>query len=91
MKCHNVGEFYQHGQWFCKQCGSGNTEKSRRPLTDWEKVKLSFYRSEKKWIENIQDRKIVTDRSGNKIAVSQGRVLPMQPRALWPKLRRAHQ
>lgn len=69
-------------EWVCSTFDLG--EIIRRPLTDHERLKLSWYRSEKKWIENIRDRKII-NKNGQKIVISQGRELPMQPRQYWPK------
>lgn len=67
----------------CPECYSG--ESMRRPLTEYERMKLSWYRSEKKWIENIRDRKTMRDKNGQKVVVSQGQVMPQQPRKYWPK------
>lgn len=58
----------------------------RRPLTEHEKLKLSWYRSDKRWQENIRSRKIIngsvvyTDHHGN----IKGE-MPIQPRKFWPK------
>lgn len=84
MKCHNAGEIYRDGVWHCRECGD-NGEIRRRPLTDYERMKLRWYRNENDWIDNIRDRKTVRDKFGRKITVSQGQILPMQPRELWKK------
>lgn len=59
-------------------------EKARRPLTDYERLKLSWYRSEKKWIDHIQNRQVITDKQGKKHAVTvdpRGNIRPMpQPK-----------
>lgn len=60
-------------------------EKRRRALTEYETLKLKWYRNERDWIDNIKDRKIVKDRFGNRTVFSQGQVVPMQPKELWPK------
>lgn len=91
MKCHNAGDIYIKGTWYCKECGKPPSDKKRRPLTEWEALKLSFYRSEAKWIDHINRRKIVYDQNGRQKAVEtdyKGNILrdiPNQPKALWPK------
>lgn len=69
--------------------------RSRRPLTDYEKVKLSWYRDEKKWIDNIKSRKTIYQ-NGKPLTVltdSRGNIkgeLPAQPRKYWkePEVRK---
>lgn len=58
----------------CPKCGKeiindlelidDNNEKKeirRKPLTDWEKKKLEFYRDEKKWHQDIESRRILSN------------------------------
>lgn len=65
-------------------------EKMRRALTEWEAMKLSWYRSEKKWHDNIQRRKIITE-NGHRITVLtdyKGNItqkMPSQPKHLKAK------
>lgn len=69
--CHfNKNEDYQ----FCRKCGVNlyaEESKSLRPMTEWESMKMSFYKSDKRWQENIRNRKIIngkpymTDGRGN--------------------------
>lgn len=35
----------------------------RRPLTDWEKKKLSWYGNERKWHDDIKGRRVLADGS----------------------------
>ncbi len=62
MQCWNCKYNRNIDHQFCQKCLSNlynpnNIEDIRRkPMTDWEKKKLSFYRSEKKWIEDIRNR-----------------------------------
>lgn len=72
-------------KWRCASCGSpvapkrksleGYTASSGRriPMTEWEKMKLSFYRDEKKWHENIRNRKIVMENGKKHILMTDGR------------------
>lgn len=63
----------------CNDCTPQETqETSRRPLTEHEKLKLSWYRDEKKWIENIQSRKTVNI-NGKPTVVSNVGIMPRQP------------
>lgn len=62
---------------FCEDCEMGSNV-SRRGLTDHERLKLSWYRDEKKWIENIQSRKVV-EKNGQKMVVSNQGLMPRQP------------
>lgn len=79
MECTHPHQTYYQGHWYCNNCEGLSTPKKRRPLTEHEALKLEWYKSEKKWIDNIQDRKISTDKFGNKVIVSQGKVMPKQP------------
>jgi hypothetical protein len=53
------------GVMMCKKCHQKEYAKStrlfihRKRLTDWEKKKLSWYRNEKEWIEDIKGRRIM--------------------------------
>lgn len=71
----------------CDSCVEKRQEKlikseGRRPLTDWERQKLSWYRNEKKWAENIKSRKIIF-KNGQKTIVttdSRGRITGELPK-----------
>jgi DNA-directed RNA polymerase subunit RPC12/RpoP len=89
--CTNCGHSFAEvspSHWYpCASCGSHDCfregdprlgdmrEVRRRGLTDYERLKLSWYHDEKKWVENIRGRKIIkqghrqvvvlTDRHGN--------------------------
>lgn len=67
--------------WVCSEYEE--PKKRKRPLTEYEKLKLSWYRNENNWIENIRDRHFEKDRNGNTVAVSQGKIIPMQPKEHW--------
>jgi hypothetical protein len=79
--CIHSHQYYFDGKWICESYKAPALR--RRPLTDYEKLKLSWYKNEKSWIENIQDRHIERDRNGTKVTVSQGRVIPQQPKQYW--------
>jgi len=66
--------------WVCNEYQPLPMEK--RPLTEYEKLKLSWYKSEKKWVEHIQGRQIVMDKGVKKV-LYQGREIPQQPRKYW--------
>ena len=88
MQCVHNRQTYRKGQWVCRECGGIKNTTGRRPLTDHEKLKLSWYRDERKWIDNIKSRQIVTDNHGKKHIIVPGYgELPTQPRALWQKPR----
>lgn len=67
-------------KWRCADCGEEvkvkyksltgykSDNKRRIPMTEWEKMKLSFYRDERKWHENIRNRTIV-EKDGVKTVV----------------------
>ena len=50
-----------YGVTACKSCLDKVSEipkdLRRRPMTDYERKKLGWYRSEKKWVEDIRNRK----------------------------------
>lgn len=66
------------------------SQRRRRPLTEWEEKKLSFYRDERKWHDDISRRSIVF-KNGKKYQVYKDRngnikgQIPEQPRHLLPK------
>jgi|GEM_PF-6441458 hypothetical protein len=80
MNCVHSRQIYTEGKWYCYYCGSVivATPKSierykvkrkiGKALTELERMKLSWYRDEKKWIENIKNRRIVKN-NGKKIVV----------------------
>ena len=80
MECSHGKQIYTENKWYCYYCGNEivSTPKSivgykvdgkkRRPLTEYEAMKLSWYRDEKKWIENIKSRKII-QKDGRKATV----------------------
>lgn len=80
MNCIHGKQTYVEGKWYCYYCGKEviSTPKSivgykvdgkrRRPMTEYEKMKLGWYRDEKKWIENIKSRQIVY-KNGQKATV----------------------
>lgn len=100
MKCPQCGYNNPTDRQFCQRqkpdkClwnlyGSNHGFKRRRGLTEHEALKLSWYRDENKWIENIRNRQIV-ERNGQKATVvtdGRGNIkgeLPMQPKKYWPK------
>lgn len=88
MDCTHFHQVYVDGAWMCADCGDlPHGEKRRRPMTEWERVKIGFYRSEKKWIDNIKSRMITKDRNGRQIVMSDQGPVPHAPRFLWPKLK----
>lgn len=62
-KCFNCRIEIAEGLFRCTECLKAITEPKRqvrrRPMSEWEELKSSFYKSDKKWQENIQSRKIV--------------------------------
>lgn len=46
-KCQHKGESYKQ------------SVAHRRPMTEWEKKKLGWYKNEKSWLEDIRGRKIL--------------------------------
>ena len=61
----------------------------RRSKTPWEELKLQWYRSNSEWENAIRTRRVVTGRDGSKIAIfidknGRERMIPEQPRNLWP-------
>lgn len=96
MKCPNCGYKTRKDRQFCQHClwnlyGPNSEYKTnRRGLTEWEKQKLSFYRDEKKWVEHIQNRKIVYQNGKQHVILTDGKgnykgEVPMQPKKYWPK------
>lgn len=81
MNCKHGKQTYTEGKWYCYYCGQVVVEKPkdltgytvdnkrRKPLTDYERMKLGWYRDEKKWIENIKNRKIIIE-GGKKMTVN---------------------
>lgn len=86
MNCTHPRQTYINSQWYCRDCDSYQAEKRRRPLTAWEKQKLVFYKSDKKWQDHIRSRKIVMI-NGKKEVVVGSNIIPIQPKELWPKLK----
>lgn len=85
MACTHSRQLFLKGEWICKDCGPF-TARAKRPLTDYERLKLSWYRDEKRWEDNIRSRQIVTDTHGKKHVVVPGLgEIPQQPREYWPK------
>ncbi len=83
MKCWKCEQEQDHNGWFCinKECNinlyahhSEEDDIRRRPLTDHEKLKLSWYRDEKKWVDNIRSRQV---KDG--VVISNQGVMPKQP------------
>lgn len=80
MNCVHGKQIFSENKWYCYYCGQEVISKPksivgykvdgkvRKPLTDYEKMKLGWYRDEKKWIENIKNRKIV-EHNGKKVTV----------------------
>lgn len=72
-------------KWYCVDCGEEVVAKKkslkgykadnnhRIPMTEWEKMKLSFYRDERKWHENIRNRKIVEKNGIKHILLTDGK------------------
>lgn len=83
MTCTHPHQTYVEGVWYCNDCDKNPNEKRLRPMTDYEKLKIGWYRSEKKWQDNIRSRRIVTDEYGNKVTMSNQGVLPIQPKKYW--------
>lgn len=90
-QCDNKHEVYVNGQWFCNTCGSANGEKRRRGMSEYERMKLSWYRNEKNWIANIKRRKIVHGANNRPVCVltdEKGNIkerMPSPPREIWAK------
>lgn len=80
MKCVHGKQIFSEKNWYCYYCGDlipskpinivgyKGDSKVRRPLSEYEAMKLGWYRDEKKWIENIQSRKII-EKNGVKTTV----------------------
>lgn len=80
MNCIHGRQIYTEGKWYCYYCGMTVVTKPkslegykvdgkvRKTLTEYEKMKLSWYRDEKKWVDNIKSRKII-EQNGKKITV----------------------
>lgn len=72
FKCYFCGLSYTRKSWHtiwtdnawvtaCDDCYSGASsyrEKRRKPLTEWQKKKLSWYRNERRWHEDIEGRRL---------------------------------
>lgn len=78
------------GDFRCDLCVGKSLEKSqrrRRGLTEWEELKIQFYKSDKVWEDNIRSRKTTkgivtyTNKRGQDVP------LPSQPKQYWPKPR----
>lgn len=93
MNCIHGKQTYTEGKWYCYYCGQEVISKPkdlngykvdgkrRRPLTEYEAMKLSWYRDEKKWVENIRNRQIV-EHNGKKVTVmtnGKGKILGRLP------------
>lgn len=69
MKCWKCGtKQIENRGWFCQnpKCTINlyayeqQDNKERQALTEYQRMKLGWYRNEKTWIDNIHRRKIVT-------------------------------
>lgn len=87
MQCPTCGEDELEDHQFCQNCLTNlyavADDKRRIPMSDWEKLKLSFYRSDKTWADNIRNRRRVTARDGSTIVVSGNRPVPIPPKSIW--------
>jgi len=84
-KCWDCGKKIEDKLFRCENCIKkpiifNEQEIRRKGLNDWERKKLGWYRSEKKWIESIQNRKLVTGRDGSKIAIDHNGLMPTPPK-----------
>jgi len=82
------------GEFRCDDCAKiiendfkGKTTR-KRGLTEYEAMKLSWYKDEKEWHRNIATRELVTDKHGNRTSTYRtkgGRIMemPQQPRKYW--------
>ena len=53
------GDSWWEGSW--KHSGGDKKDVRRTPLTKWQEKKLSWYRDERKWHEDIKSRKVMSD------------------------------
>lgn len=62
-KCFDCGKEVDKGVFRCEDCLNVIIERDkpvrRRPMSEWESMKSEFYKSDKKWEENIKSRKVV--------------------------------
>lgn len=62
-KCFYCRVDVEEGVFACDDCLKATTEpkrqRRRRPMTEWEEMKSGFYKSDKKWEDNIKSRQVV--------------------------------
>lgn len=62
-KCFDCHIDVPEGVFRCKSCLKAITASQkqirRRPMSEWEELKSSFYKSDKKWEDNIKSRQVV--------------------------------
>jgi len=79
-KCYDCGKEVSKGIFRCTQCLKRITGPHkavrRRGLTEWETLKLSFYKSDKKWEDNIRSRTMVNGKPFYKTSKGELRPLP---------------
>lgn len=71
--CPRFGHKYEYWNLIarhkCRRCLDARIEIAREALDDKQKMKLSWYRNEAKWKENIRNRKVVFDNYGRPTTV----------------------
>ena len=94
MKCYDCDKKVAKGIFRCDSCYKREIVekklKRRIPLNEWEKMKLSWYRDEKKWHDNISRRKNIQV-NGKQVSVltnHKGKILKEMPKPRPVKAKR---
>jgi len=81
-KCFDCGNDVPDGIFRCERCVNAITrsqkERRRQGMTEWEQMKIGFYKSEKKWEENIRSRQMkVIDGKPTPFYQKNGQLIPL--------------